>query len=135
MREVQRDISLRALADASITFQGPVANGGDAALANLETAQKIVASPKLLEQFKKDTAVNKKAIVSAVAWLKDLRTPKEAEAAAAQVRFYMLISPYLPLPVAWKFPKLTLDFFLLFRSSLSPFLLASSLPLLPWPFS
>lgn len=87
LREVQKEISLRALADASITFQAPVANGGDAALANLETAQKIAASPKLLEQFKKDTEVNKKAITAAVAWLKDLRTPKEAESAAAQVRY------------------------------------------------
>lgn len=60
-------------------------NGGAAGLANLETAQKIVASPTLLAQFKKDTQLSKQALVSAVAWLKDLRSTKEAEAAASKI--------------------------------------------------
>lgn len=97
LREVQREISLRALSEAAINLQGPVANGGDAALANLETAQKIVATPKLLEQFKKDTEVNKKALSAAIAWLKDIRSLKEADAAAAKVR---LLIPFLPSNVA-----------------------------------
>ena len=86
LRELQREISLRAIAESTVSIHAVLPNGGAAGLANLETAQKIVASPTLLAQFKKDTQLSKQALVSAVAWLKDLRSTKEAEAAASKVR-------------------------------------------------
>jgi len=98
LRQLQKEISLRALADGTLSMHAVLPNGGAAGLANLETAQKIVASPTLLAQFKKDAELNKKALVSAVAWLKDLRSPKEAETVAAKVRTILsihMISPSL----------------------------------------
>ena len=92
LRELQKEISLRTLAESTLSVHAVLPNGGAAGLANLETAQKIVASPTLLAQFKKDADVSKKALVSAVAWLKDIRSPKEAEAAAAKVRFIVFPS-------------------------------------------
>lgn len=86
IRELQREISLRALVDSTTSTQVALANGGDEGLANLEAAQKIAASPSLLAQFKKDKEVAQKALVGAVAWLKDLRTAQDAEEAAAKVR-------------------------------------------------
>lgn len=61
-------------------------------MAHLETAQKIVSSPTLMAQFKKDVELSKKATVRAVAWLKDLRTEKEAQDAAAKVRIPSIAS-------------------------------------------
>lgn len=99
---MQKEISLRALADATAFTSTIPNNGGDAGLANLETAQLIVSSPKLLEQFKKDTELSKKALVGAVAWLKDIRNVKSAETAAAKVR------PYHNAPPQPSFTKPTL---------------------------
>jgi Xaa-Pro aminopeptidase len=77
-----------------MSIHADVKNGGEAALANLETAQRIVASPTLLAQFKKDAELAKKSKVRAVAWLRDLRTEKEAQAAATSVRYRTRFIPF-----------------------------------------
>lgn len=87
LRALQQEITLREMDKSLVSLHTVLANGGDAGLANLETAQKIVASPTLLAQLKKDTELSKKALVSAVAWLKDIRSVKDAQAAAAKVCF------------------------------------------------
>jgi len=85
IRELQKQISLRALAESTESIHAQLPNGGEAALANLETAQKIVANPSLLASFKKDAELSQKSLVRAVAWLKDLRSEKEAQAAASSI--------------------------------------------------
>jgi hypothetical protein len=93
LRQLQKEISLRALADGSVSIHTVLPNGGIAGLANLEITQKIVASPTLLAQFKQDTALSQKALASALAWLKDLRTTQDANAAAAaKVRIFIIFT-------------------------------------------
>lgn len=87
MVELQQQITLRTLSHEIVGVHATLPNGGEAGLAKLETAQKILASPALLAQFKKDAALSKKAQANAVAWLNDIRTEKEATEALSKVCF------------------------------------------------
>lgn len=85
IQNLKREILFRGVSESTSTHFDTIPNGGAAAIANLETTQKIIANPNLLEQFKKDTELTKTATARAVAWLKDLRSEQEVQAASSQV--------------------------------------------------